>query len=218
MSKLNTSDIDIEFNPEELDFEKGDGLVPAIIQDHQSLQVLMLGYMNRESLDKTLKEGKVTFYSRSKQRLWTKGETSGNFLHVREIQKDCDADTLLIRVKPEGPACHTGHTSCFFDKEFQPADQDFAFLQKLEALLRDRKTSQPEGSYTASLFQKGIDRIAQKVGEEGIETVIAAKNTEDDEELIYESSDLLFHLMVLLVERDIPLTALVKELESRHGN
>lgn len=205
-----------ELDPDQLDFDKGDGLLPAVIQHHETLQVLMLGYMNRRAVRKTLEEGRVTFYSRSKERLWTKGETSGNYLHVTDLQKDCDSDTLLIHVDPAGPACHTGHTSCFFEKEFRPAEHPYAFLLKLELLLRDRKAELPENSYTAKLFRKGIDKIAQKVGEEGVETVIAAKN-DDDEPLVYESSDLLFHLMVLLVEREVPFARLIGELERRHG-
>lgn len=202
-------------NVQSLDFEKGNGLLPAVVQDHKSYQVLMVGYMNKEAVEKTLTIGKVTFYSRSKERLWTKGETSENYLEVVDIQSDCDDDTLLILAKPHGPTCHTGNTSCFYEKDFK-ADNPLAFLLKLEKLLQDRKKELPEGSYTSSLFKKGLDKITQKVGEEAVETVIASKN-EDDSEFVYEASDLLFHLMMLLTEKDYSLKDLVEELESRHG-
>jgi len=208
-------------NIEELNFDKGDGLIPAIIQDEKTGRVLMLGYMNREAVEKTLKSGLVTFYSRSKKRLWTKGETSGNYLHLREIQKDCDDDTILVQAEPEGPTCHTGHDSCFHEKQFSPSWQATsngkAFLDELEDLLYNRKKNLPEKSYTSTMFKKGLDRIAQKVGEEGVETVIAAKN-EDKAAFIYEASDLVFHLMLLLVEKGIPFNTLVRELERRHKN
>jgi len=208
-------------NIEELNFDKGDGLIPAIIQDEKTGRVLMLGYMNREAVEKTLKSGLVTFYSRSKKRLWTKGETSGNYLHLREIQKDCDDDTILVQAEPEGPTCHTGHDSCFHEKQFSPSWQATsngkAFLDELEDLLYNRKKNLPEKSYTSTMFKKGLDRIAQKVGEEGVETVIAAKN-DDKAAFIYEASDLVFHLMLLLVEKGIPFNTLVKELERRHKN
>ncbi|HKJ31386.1 MAG TPA: bifunctional phosphoribosyl-AMP cyclohydrolase/phosphoribosyl-ATP diphosphatase HisIE, partial [Balneolales bacterium] len=182
-------------NIEELNFDKGDGLIPAIIQDEKTGRVLMLGYMNREAVEKTLKSGLVTFYSRSKKRLWTKGETSGNYLHLREIQKDCDDDTILVQAEPEGPTCHTGHDSCFHEKQFSPSWQATsngkAFLDELEDLLYNRKKNLPEKSYTSTMFKKGLDRIAQKVGEEGVETVIAAKN-DDKAAFIYEASDLVF--------------------------
>ncbi len=206
--------MNVSFSPDQLDFEKSDGLIPAIIQDDQTRQVLMMGYMNREALDKTMDSGLVTFYSRSKDRLWTKGETSGNHLKATSIQQDCDADTLLFMAQPVGPACHTGETSCFHQFKYdEPGKADF--LLQLEQLLISRKTEQPEGSYTSSLFQKGTDKVAQKVGEEAIETVIAAKN--ENEELRYEASDLLFHLLMLLVQRDLPLTVLIDELKKRHG-
>jgi len=208
-------------NIEELNFDKGDGLIPAIIQDEKTGRVLMLGYMNREAVEKTLKSGLVTFYSRSKKRLWTKGETSGNYLHLREIQKDCDDDTILVQAEPEGPTCHTGHDSCFHEKQFSPSWQATsngkAFLDELEDLLYNRKKNLPEKSYTSTMFKKGLDRIAQKVGEEGVETVIAAKN-DDKAAFIYEASDLVFHLMLLLVEKGIPFNTLVRELERRHKN
>lgn len=208
-------------NIEEIDFDKGDGLVPAVIQDEKNGQVLMLGYMNRQAVEKTLKSGLVTFYSRSKKRLWTKGETSGNYLHLRDIQKDCDNDAILIQAEPEGPTCHTGHTSCFHEKQFEPFWEHNSdgkeFLDELEKLLYDRKKNLPEKSYTSSMFKKGLDRIAQKVGEEGVETVIAAKN-DDESAFIYEASDLVFHLILLLVEKNIPFQKLVEELERRHKN
>ena len=199
----------------DLDFSKGDGLIPAIIQDAETYQVLMLGYMNEQALKKTLDEGKVTFYSRSKQRLWTKGETSGNYLNLVDIQQDCDDDTLLILADPAGPTCHTGHTSCFFQKEFKPASGDLSFLTELENLIQSRKKERPDDSYTTYLFDEGVDAIAQKVGEEAVETVIEAKNN-DDERFINEASDLLFHLLVLLRQRDISLQDIVNNLEKRH--
>ncbi len=203
-------------NIDNLDFQKGDGLIPAIIQDADNFQVLMLGYMNKEALEKTLETERVTFYSRSKERLWTKGETSGNFLDVVDIQKDCDDDTLLILAKPHGPTCHTGEESCFHEKTFQPRNS-LSFLNDLEQLIGDRKKEMPDGSYTTSLFEKGIDQIAQKVGEEAVETVIEAKNANQGK-LIEETSDLVFHLMVLLAERDISLADITAELEKRHSH
>lgn len=198
-----------------LDFEKGNGLIPAIIQDADSHQVLMLGYMNREALKKTLDEKRVTFFSRSKQRLWTKGETSGNYLDLVDIQQDCDDDTLLILANPHGPTCHTGEESCFYRKDFKPA-QNLTFLNELEELIISRKKELPEGSYTTSLFKDGIDKIAQKVGEEAVETVIEAKNR--DHNLVDETSDLIYHLLVLLAEKDVPLQSIVENLKERHGD
>lgn len=197
-----------------LDFEKVNGLMPAIIQDAESHQVLMLGYMNREALQKTLAEKRVTFFSRSKQRLWTKGETSGNYLDLVEIQQDCDDDTLLILAHPHGPTCHTGEESCFYRKDFKPA-QNLNFLNELEDLIISRKKEMPEGSYTTSLFEDGIDKIAQKVGEEAVETIIEAKNK--DHNLVDETSDLIYHLLVLLAEKDVPLQSIVDNLKERHG-
>jgi phosphoribosyl-ATP pyrophosphohydrolase/phosphoribosyl-AMP cyclohydrolase len=197
-----------------LDFEKGDGLIPAIIQDANNFQVLMLGYMNKKALEKTLEEERVTFYSRTKQRLWTKGESSGNYLDVVNIQQDCDDDTLLILAKPQGPTCHTGEQSCFHQKDFKP-EQDLHFLNNLEELIISRKKEMPEGSYTTSLFNDGIDKIAQKVGEEAVETVIEAKN--ENHSLVDEVSDLIYHLLVLLVEKGVPLQKIVQNLEKRHG-
>lgn len=197
-----------------LNFEKGNGLIPAIIQDAESFQVLMLGYMNKEALQKTLDEERVTFFSRSKQRLWTKGETSGNYLDVVDLQKDCDDDTLLIMAKPHGPTCHTGEQSCFYRKDFKP-QKNLNFLNNLEELIISRKEQMPEGSYTTSLFEDGIDKIAQKVGEEAVETVIEAKNK--NHSLVDEVSDLIYHLLVLLVAKGVPLQKIVQNLEERHG-
>lgn len=190
------------------------GLVPAIVQDAETMRVLMLGYMNEESLSRTLQTGKATFYSRSRQKIWVKGESSGNVLDVKAIHLDCDADTILIQTVPAGPTCHTGEVSCFFKPEMTPQAKG-AFLFQLEELLKERKEKLPEGSYTTHLFRRGLDKIAQKVGEEAVETVIASKN-DDQKEFLYESSDLLFHLMVLLTERGNSLSELVAELESRH--
>jgi phosphoribosyl-ATP pyrophosphohydrolase/phosphoribosyl-AMP cyclohydrolase len=204
-----------DINIEEIDFDKGDGLVPAIIQDADDHRVLMLGYMNQSALETTLEKGRVTFYSRSKERLWTKGETSENYLNLVDLQKDCDGDTLLVLARPEGPVCHTGEETCFFEKDFSPSSSSLDFLMGLESLLEDRKENLPEDSYTSSLFRKGIDKIAQKVGEEATETIIASKNSDRDE-LQYEAADLLFHLMMLLVENDLTLDDIVTELKSRH--
>ena len=192
-----------------IDFSKSEGLVPVVIQDEQTLEVLMLGYMNEEAFNKTKSEGKVTFFSRTKNRLWTKGEESGNFLFVKNISIDCDNDTLLIKVQPVGPTCHTGSRSCF-KTEY---NQNFIF--KLEEIVKDRYENPVEGSYVNRLHAKGLNKIAQKVGEEGVETVIAAL-AETEQDFINESSDLLFHLIVLLREKNISLDTLAKNLESRH--
>jgi len=192
-----------------IDFNKGEGLVPVIIQDFQSLEVLMLGYMNEEAFAKTEAEGKVTFYSRSKNRLWTKGEESGNFLYVKSIAIDCDQDTILIKADPVGPTCHTGSRSCF-SSEY---NQNFIF--KLEQIIADRYENPQESSYVNRLREKGLNKIAQKVGEEGVETVIAALN-ETEFDFINESSDLVFHLLVLLREKNVSLETIAKNLESRH--
>jgi len=197
-----------------LDFEKGGGLIPAIIQDADTYQVLMLGYMNQPALEKTLEDGRVTFYSRSKKRLWTKGETSGNFLVLVDIQQDCDDDTLLILAHPQGPTCHTGDQSCFHEKEFKPSD-DLKFLSDLENLIRSRKKEKPEASYTTYLFEKGVDKIAQKVGEEAVETVIEAKN-KNQKNFVGEVADLVYHLIVLLVEKGVSLKQIVGRLQERH--
>ena len=180
----------------EIDFEKTGGLVPAIIQDANTKNVLMLGYMNQEAFDKTMATGKVTFWSRSRNCLWTKGETSGNFLDLMSIKNDCDNDTLLVKAVPHGPTCHTGTDTCWGeDNESNP----LAFLSELQDFIERRHEEMPEGSYTTSLFQKGVNRIAQKVGEEALETVIEATNGTNDK-LIYEASDMFYHLIVLLTE------------------
>jgi phosphoribosyl-ATP pyrophosphohydrolase/phosphoribosyl-AMP cyclohydrolase len=192
-----------------------DGLIPAIIQDVDTKEVLMLGYMSEYSINETLKTKKVTFYSRSRDTLWTKGETSGNYLHLKDFSYDCDKDTILIGAKPEGPTCHTGNISCFFNKVYTAEEKDcHQILEKLEKIVQDRKKNMPDDSYTTSLFNKGIDKIAQKVGEEAVEVVIASKNS-DDNELIYETADLLYHLIVLLTERGIELKDIKKELFNR---
>lgn len=202
-------------NIESLDFTKNQGLIPTIIQNVHTGQVLMLGYMNEEALKLTLSSRKVTFFSRSKKAIWVKGETSGNFLHVDSVQADCDNDTLLIFASPDGPTCHTGNTSCFFELPDTHKSQQFAFLSTLEDVLIDRKENRPEGSYSTKMFNKGLDKIAQKVGEEAVETVIAAKN-EPNDEFIYEAGDLLFHFMMLCAQKDIPLKTIIDELERRH--
>lgn len=199
-----------------LDFKKGGGLIPAIIQDAATGQVLMLGYMNEQALKKTIKEKQVTFFSRSKERLWTKGETSGNTLELVDIQPDCDNDTLLVLANPQGPACHTGEDSCFYRKDFKPKAADLNFLSELEALIKSRKKELPGDSYTTYLFEKGIDKIAQKVGEEATETVIEAKNNKKAK-FTGEAADLVFHLMVLLREKGVSLKKVTKELEKRHN-
>ncbi len=191
-------------------FDKyADGLVPVIIQDVSTNKVLMLGFMNQAALDKTKAENKVTFYSRSKQRLWTKGETSGHYLNVHSIQVDCDEDTLLIKATPNGPTCHTGQFSCF-SKE----NDDFT-LSTLEAIIEDRKNNPSEQSYTASLFAKGINKIAQKVGEEAVEIVIEAKDNNDDL-FLGEAADLLFHYLILLQAKNKKLDDVLTVLQQRH--
>ena len=192
-----------------IDFNKTDGLVPVIIQDEQTLEVLMLGYMNQEAFGKTVAENKVTFYSRSKNRLWTKGETSGNHLHVKNIHIDCDNDTLLIKVKAVGPTCHTGSRSCF------KTDYNQNFILQLENIIANRYEYPQEGSYVNKLRNKGLNKIAQKVGEEAVETVIAALN-ETETDMINEASDLVFHLLVLLREKGLNLEKIAKNLEERH--
>lgn len=199
----------------QIDFSKTGGLIPAVIQDGSTGKVLMLGYMNKEAVTKTVDSGLVTFFSRSKQRLWTKGETSGNTLELLSLHVDCDHDSILIQAKPNGPTCHTGEDTCFFRPKKSADHSDVSFLVELENLLKSRKKELPEGSYTSKMFQKGTDKLAQKVGEEAVETVIAAKN--NNEELRYEASDLLFHLIMLLVDRDLPLSDLVDELKQRHS-
>lgn len=195
-----------------LDFNKQGGLIPAIIQDAQTGNVLMLGFMNEEAYQKTVETNKVTFFSRTKQRLWTKGETSGNFLHVIKILIDCDNDTLLIKANPAGPICHTGTDTCFGESN---NPNQILFLQYLQDFIDRRYKEMPEGSYTTSLFQKGINRMAQKVGEEAVETVIEATNGTENG-FIYEASDLLYHLIVLLTSKGMRLETLAEELKKRH--
>ncbi|MFV0471537.1 MAG: bifunctional phosphoribosyl-AMP cyclohydrolase/phosphoribosyl-ATP diphosphatase HisIE [Paludibacteraceae bacterium] len=197
--------------PMNINFQKQNGLVPAIIQDNNTLKVLMLGFMNEEALKLTEQTGRVTFFSRTKNRLWTKGEESGNFLNVVSITPDCDNDTLLIKVTPEGPVCHTGNDTCWNEEN----KTDIAFLQYLSEFIQKRHKEMPENSYTTSLFRKGINRMAQKVGEEAVETVIEAVNG-TDEGFLYEASDLVYHLIVLLTAKGYSLTDLAKELEKRH--
>ena len=197
-----------------LDWNKGEGLLPAIVQHWLSGEVLMLGYMNVEALAQTQASGHVTFYSRSKQRLWTKGQGSGHVLVLKSIRIDCDADTLLIQADPHGPTCHTGTTSCFGDSaDVRPP---LGFLAELDALVAQRYTERPEGSYTTKLFDSGIRRIAQKVGEEGVETALAAV-VQGDEELLGESADLIFHLTVALRARGLSLAAVAELLAARHA-
>lgn len=198
----------------DLDFEKANGLVPAIIQDNNTDKVLMLGYMNKEALEQTVLTGKVTFFSRTKNRLWTKGEESGNFLHVVSMKEDCDRDTLLIKVNPAGPVCHKGTDTCWGEKN---EESPLSFLTHLQDFIDKRKAEMPEGSYTTSLFQSGINRMAQKVGEEAIEMIIEATNG-TDERMIYEGSDMIYHLIVLLTSKGCRIEDLVDELKTRHGN
>ncbi|WP_114750096.1 bifunctional phosphoribosyl-AMP cyclohydrolase/phosphoribosyl-ATP diphosphatase HisIE [Pleomorphovibrio marinus] len=194
-----------------IDFEKGEGLVPAIIQDVDTKKVLMLGYMNEEALAKSTESGKVTFFSRTKDRLWTKGETSGNFLTIHDIQVDCDKDTLLIYVKPTGPVCHKGDDTCFADTNRSKT----YFIDRLREIIKDRKNNPSDTSYTASLFNKGINKVAQKVGEEAVEIVIEAKD--DNKELFMgEAADLLFHYLVLLEAKGYELDEVMDVLVQRH--
>ena len=202
----------IAFN--ELDAAKNsDGLIPVIVQDDRTLQVLMLGYMNREAYEKSVAEGRVTFFSRTKQRLWTKGETSGNFLDIVSIAADCDKDTLLIRAIPHGPTCHTGAKSCFSD--VSAGEDTEGFIRYLQGVIQQRHQDMPEGSYTTRLFTKGVNKIAQKVGEEAVETVIEAV-AQHREDFIYEASDLIYHLLVLLEANGCSIADLEKELAKRH--
>ena len=197
-----------------VDFAKADGLVPAIVQDADTGAVLMLAYMNSEALEQTLARKRAVFFSRSKQRLWEKGETTGHTLDVVDVALDCDNDTLLVTARPRGPACHNGTATCFGDEPRNSAT-GIAFLAKLESVIAQRASEKPEASYTAKLLDKGIKRIAQKVGEEGVETALAGVGEADDK-VVEESADLLFHLLVLLRARGIPLAEVVRALESRH--
>ena len=194
-----------------IDFEKMGGLIPAIIQDSATSKVLMLGFMNEEAYAKTKETGMVTFFSRTKNRLWTKGETSGNFLRVVQMLVDCDNDTLLIKAIPAGPVCHTGKDTCFGEKN----QEDGMFLKFLQDFIEQRRQEMTEGSYTTSLFNKGVNRMAQKVGEEAVETVIEATNG-TEEGFIYEASDLVYHLIVLLTSKGLRLEDLARELKKRH--
>jgi phosphoribosyl-ATP pyrophosphohydrolase/phosphoribosyl-AMP cyclohydrolase len=194
-----------------LDYTKLNGLVPAIIQDNTTNKVLMLGFMNEEAFAQTKESGKVTFFSRTKNRLWTKGEESGNFLHVVSIASDCDNDSLLIKVDPVGPVCHTGSDTCWNETN----TEDVLFLKYLQDFIDKRKEEMPEDSYTTSLFQKGTRKITQKVGEEAVETIIGAM-ANDDENFLYEGADLLYHLIVLLTHKGYRIEDLARELKKRH--
>lgn len=197
-----------------IDFEKMGGLVPAIIQDATTKNVLMLGFMNEEAYQKTVESGHVTFWSRTRQTLWTKGETSGHFLNLVDMKVDCDNDTLLVKVNPIGPTCHTGTDTCWGEENVLK-DSSMLFLSELQDFINKRKEEMPEGSYTTKLFHDGINKIAQKVGEEALETVIEATNGTSDH-LIYEASDLLYHLLVLLTEKGMRIEDVATELQKRH--
>jgi phosphoribosyl-ATP pyrophosphohydrolase/phosphoribosyl-AMP cyclohydrolase len=197
----------------EIDFEKMGGLVPAIVQDDRTGRVLMLGYMNREAYDKTLATGLVTFFSRSRQQLWTKGETSGNLLHLKSMAVDCDGDALLVKATPVGPVCHTGTDTCWGETNVASPLQ---FLTELQDFIERRHEEMPEGSYTTSLFRDGLNRIAQKVGEEALEAVIEATNG-TNERLIYECSDMFYHLIVLLTSKGLRIEDIARELQERHA-
>ena len=204
------NDIELKFNHH--------GLIPAVLQDYYTRQVLMVAYMNREALDKTLESGKATFWSRSRKELWTKGETSGNYQEVVAIDYDCDADTLLVQVLPKGPACHTGETSCFYRNLYtneEKATGNVDIIHKLADQVQDRRENPVEGSYTNYLFREGVDKICKKIGEESAETIIAAKN-DSKEELTYEACDLLYHLTVLLNNQGVTFDDLFAELTKRH--
>ena len=196
----------------EIDFDKLGGLVPAIVQDARTKNVLMLGFMNREAYDKTVATGKVTFWSRTRNCLWTKGETSGNYLNLVEVRNDCDKETLLVKAIPDGPTCHTGTDTCWGEDN---SANPLLFLTELQDFIEKRHEEMPEGSYTTSLFRKGINRIAQKVGEEALETVIEATNGSNDK-MVYEASDLLYHLIVMLTEKGLRIEDVAGELQKRH--
>ena len=195
----------------DIDFTKLNGLIPAVIQDESSNKVLMLGFMNEEALKKTMDSGLVTFYSRTRKKLWTKGEESGNFLHVKEIIADCDQDSLLVKVHPDGPVCHTGQDTCFNELN----KESISFLNELQELIHQRKKDLPENSYTTKLFKGGINKIAQKVGEEAVELIIEAKDQNDDL-FLNEAADLTYHILVLLSARNKDILDVVKILEERH--
>ncbi len=200
----------------QLNFDKGNGLIPAIIQDAITKKVLMLGYMNEESLKITKERGLVTFYSRSRQTLWTKGETSGNYLNVREITSDCDNDTLLIKAVPSGPVCHTGSDTCFDETNDPEKIKNSEFLFYLEEVIHDRRDHPIEGSYTNLLFNRGINKIAQKVGEEAVELIIEAKDN-NKSLFLGEAADLMYHLIVLLAQKNIKLEQVFEVLKGRHS-
>lgn len=200
---------------ERLDFEKAGGLLPAVVQHAGTGTVLMVGFMNPEAARATLERGRVVFFSRSKQRLWEKGEASGHYLELADMRADCDADTLLVTAWPNGPVCHTGALTCFGDEPLTRAAA-IGFLAELERIVAQRAAADPEGSYTARLIARGPKRVAQKVGEEGVEVALAGA-TESDAQLVAESADLIFHLLVLLRIRDIPLARVVEELQARHA-
>jgi phosphoribosyl-ATP pyrophosphohydrolase/phosphoribosyl-AMP cyclohydrolase len=201
---------------QKLDWDKGGGLLPAIVQDAANGAVLMLGYMNREALAATQATGRVTFWSRSKNRLWTKGESSGHFLELKQIAADCDGDTLLILAEPKGPACHRGTSTCWGEQAPQSAAQQVAFLGRLEQVIAERIATRPAGSYTAKLLAEGTRRIAQKVGEEGLELALAAV-AQSDQEIIGEAADLLYHTLLLLRVKGLSLSQVIAELETRHA-
>lgn len=207
---MNTKFGMMKFDLNHLQFDPASGLIPAVVQDERTSKVLMLGYMNQEALDFTRSSGRVTFFSRSKQRLWTKGETSGNYLNFRSVSTDCDSDTLLVKAIPDGPVCHEGYDTCF--REINEKD-DFIF--NLERLIADRKRNPKEGSYTTSLFQSGIQKIAQKVGEEAVETILEAQADSRDN-LVYEASDLIYHLLVLLHEKECSWQDVLDQLRKKH--
>jgi len=198
-----------------LDFEKMGGLIPAIIQDASTRNVLMLGFMNEEAYQKTLETKHVTFWSRTRNTLWTKGETSGNFLNLVDIKVDCDNDTLLVKVHPQGPTCHKGTDTCWAEDNTPIENSQVAFLSELQDFIERRRKEMPEGSYTTKLFKDGVNKIAQKVGEEALETVIEATNG-TDEHLVYEASDLLYHLLVLLTYKGMRIEDVAEELQKRH--
>jgi phosphoribosyl-ATP pyrophosphohydrolase/phosphoribosyl-AMP cyclohydrolase len=200
------------FEPETLDWKKMDGLIPAIVQGADTGAVLMLAYMNKKALKRTIRTGKVTFFSRSRKALWTKGETSGNYLILKEIQADCDGDTLLIQAEPSGPSCHRGTATCFSEDAHY---NGLAFLNSLERLIHDRRREMPEGSYTTKLLARGLPQICKKLGEEAVEVVVSA--LQDKDQTRFETADLLYHLLVFLVEREVSLAEVMEELESRHG-
>jgi phosphoribosyl-ATP pyrophosphohydrolase/phosphoribosyl-AMP cyclohydrolase len=212
---LNASDTLGLADIDTLDFDKGEGLLPAVVQNASSGAVLMLGYMNREALRETLSRRHVVFFSRSKQRLWEKGEASGNFLELGEIRTDCDRDALLVTATPLGPVCHVGTATCFGDDSVTKGER-LAFLAVLESVIEQRIAQSPQGSYTARLFAEGPRRIAQKVGEEGLEVALAAA-AETDDKVIAESADLMFHLLVLLRSRGLSFASVITELQSRHA-